>query len=214
MKGLLYKEGIMLKTTMRMQVFTLVIFAVMGFVLKNIAYLAMMLTILGSNLCLSSLNYDVADEWNSYAATFPIRRGSLVSVKFVLQYLLIAGSCLFALAVGIPFSRYARMDYSECVATIMACGLLALLAGSLNMLLCTKFGVEKARIISVLTFLIPFGLVMLLYYFSQEKGLSDRLSQVTETQVYLALAGAAAVIVALSLLCWWLACRIVRKQEL
>lgn len=212
MKGLLYKEGVMLKMTMRMQLFTLVIFAVMGFMLKNIAYLAMMLTILSSNLCLNSFNYDVADEWNIYAATFPVRRESLISIKYILQYLLVAGSVLFALALGIPFSRYAGIAYSECAATVAACGAFSLLAGSLNLLLCTIFGVEKARVISVLTYLVPFGLVMLLYYLSVERELVD-FSHVTEEQIYLALAAVAAAVVALSLFCWWLACRIFKKQE-
>ena len=207
MKGLLYKEGVMLKMTMRMQLFSLVIFAIMGFVLKNISYLAMMFTILSSSLCLNSLNYDAADEWNIYAATFPVRRESLISIKFILQYLLVAGSALFALVLGLPLSRYAGVDYVECAATVMACGVFSLLAGSLNLLLCTKFGVEKARVVLVLTYLVPFGLIMLLYYVSVEKELVD-LSHVTEEQIYLFLA-----VVALSLLCWRLACRIFKKQE-
>lgn len=213
MKGLLYKEAIMLKTTIRMQFLSLVIFMVLGFVLKNMAYMGMMLTVLCGNLCLSSLNYDMADFWNSYAATFPVRRERLISVKFVLQYLLIGGSVLLVLVLGIPFSQIMEMSYGECAAVAVACGAVSLLSGSLNLLLCTKFGVEKARVISVLTYLLPFGILMCLYYFSEKLGVIN-LKNVTDQQAYMALAGALAVIVALSLLFWRLSCRIFRKQDL
>ncbi len=213
MKGLLYKEAVMLKTTMRMQLLSLAIFVAMGFALKNIVYLGMMLTVLCGNFCLNSLNYDVADSWNRYASTFPIRREQLVSVKFVLEYLLIAGSVLFTLLFGIPFSLVVGVPYEECAATCVACGAVSLLAGSLNLLLCTKFGVEKARVIVTLTYLLPFGGIMLLYYCSEKLGIIN-LKNVTEGQVYLMVGGLVAVIAALSLLFWRMSCRVLRKQDL
>lgn len=83
---------------------------------------------------------------------------------------------------------------------------------SLNLLLCTKFGVRRAQIVSMLSYMAPFGCVGLLYYLS-ERGTID-LSHVTGKQVYLAIFGLGAAAVALSLLFWRLSCRIFQKQDL
>lgn len=212
MKGLWMKEVILLKTTIRMQGVILLIFAAMGIALKNLAYLAMMVMVMTGNVCVNSLTYDAMASWNSYAATFPLRRSSLISAKYVLLYVLVSGAAVMMLLVGIPFSQFAGITYGECAGTVAACWGMGLFSGSLNLLLCTKFGVKKAQTLAMLSFLAPFGCVMLLYYLTQ-KGIID-LGHVTERQLYLVIAGLAAATVACSLFFWRLSCRIFQKQDL
>ena len=172
----------------------------------------MMIVVLTGNLIVSSLNYDMANSWNRYAATFPVRRSRLVSVKFATLYLLMAAETVLMLLAGIPFSWYMQAPYVEYAAASLACIIVGLFAMSLNLLLCTKFGVRRAQIVSMLSYMAPFGCVGLLYYLS-ERGTID-LSHVTGKQVYLAIFGLGAAAVALSLLFWRLSCRIFQKQDL
>lgn len=213
MKGLLIKEAGLLKSNVRTQLFSLVLFAAMGFLLKNPAYTGMMVTLLITNLTYTSLSYDESCCWNRYVMTMPVRRKDLVSVKYVLLYLLAVGAVLFTLLLGIPMSRVTDMSFGECAATAAVCGEVALLVMSINVLLCIKLGVEKARILVTLTYLIPMAILFFLYYFAVMKPVID-ISRITEDSIWLLLALILAVVLAVSALCWLASCRIMEKKDL
>ena len=213
MKGLLIKELCLLKNSMKTQLFMILIFAVLGIFMKNVSYTGMMVTVMGTNMILGTLSYDESSSWNRYAMTLPVRREDLISVKYILMYLLTTVSVLFTALLGIPLSIIADLSLAECLATVAACGAVALFASSMNLMLCTKLGVEKARIIMVLTYMIPFAIVFLLYYLAVEKHMVD-VSGVTDRDIALILACAAACIVVLSVLCWRISIGIIRKQDL
>lgn len=213
MKGLLIKEFGLLKSTVKAQAFSMILFAAIGFLMKNVAYTGMMVTLLVTNMILMTLTHDEACSWNRYAMTLPVRREDLMTVKYILVYILTAVSIAFVVVLGIPLSMIAGLAFSECAATAVACGAVAMFATSLNVMLCAKFEVEKARIFTTLIYLISFGLVFALYFLAVEKKMID-LSHVTEEMVWMGLALAVAMILLLSVLFWRISCHIIKKQDL
>lgn len=212
MRGLLWKEFFQLKRTFRTQLFSLVLFTVLGIMVKNTVYLGMMVTVLLTNLALNSLAWDETCSWNRYAMTMPIHRSDLVNVKYLLIYILAGVSFLITSVLNIPVSILSGISMTEGIFTSAACAIVGILSISLNITLCFKFGVEKARMMTILSYLIPFLPLVLVLYLAEKNKLD--LSAVTTTQVGLGILIFLLIALAFSQLCRILSCRILTKKDL
>ena len=212
MKGLLIKELYQLKHSVKAQGFSLVLFVFLGVVMKSTVYVGMMVTVLITNMILLTLGNDEQCSWKRYAMTMPLRRRDLVTVKYLLLYLLTIGSVVFTTLVGIPINILSGISMLESFLTAVGCAMFALLSTSCNLMLCTKFGVEKARLMTVLSYLVPFGAVWTVFTL-MEKGVLD-LTGISNGVWALIAVSVAVVIVGLSLLMWHISCRIIEGQEL
>ena len=212
MKGLLIKEIYQLKNSIKTQGMSLVLFAFLGVMMKSTVYVGMMVTVLITNMILLTMGYDESCSWKRYAMTMPIRRRDLITVKYLLLYGLTVCSVLFTVIVGIPIHFLVDVSMLETFVTAVGCALVALCSMSVNIMLCTKFGVEKARLMTVLSYLLPFAAVWGIFALV-DKGILD-LNAISNTVWGWILAAAVAVIIALSILLWHLSCRIIERQDL
>ena len=212
MKGLLIKELFQLKNSLKTQGMSLVVFVFLGVMMKSTVYVGMMVTVLITNMILLTMGYDESCSWKRYAMTMPIRRRDLITVKYLLLYGLTVCSVLFTVIVGIPIYFIAQVSLIETFITAVGCALVALCSMSVNIMLCTKFGVEKARLMTVLSYLLPFGMVWGLFALV-DRSILD-LSSVSNATWSLLLLAAVAVIMAISVLLWRISCRIIEKQDL
>ena len=212
MKGLLLKEYYQLKHSIKSQGFSLVLFAVLGVVMKSTVYVGMMVTILITNTVLLTMGYDEHSSWKCYAMTMPLRRRDLITVKFILLYLLTIGSVLFTALIGIPINLISDIPMIEGVVTAIGCGIFAMMSMSINIALCTKFGVEKARLMTVVSYLIPLAIIFGSFYLV-DHGIVvlDSLSNGVQVAILL---GLAAVVVGVTLLMWKISCNIIEGQDL
>lgn len=213
MRGLLVKEITILKNNVKTQLFTVALFVAMGLALKNIAYVGMMLTITITNLLIITLSYDEACAWNCYAMTLPVRRESLVTVKYILLYVLSAFSMGITLLLGIPFSMITEISLEECVISTGVCVIMALFSSSLSLLLCFKFGMAKARIMTTVTYMVPFALVFGLYFLNVKMHWID-MNHVTDEMMYWVIGLGLALSLVLSLVFWRVSCHVIRGQDL
>ena len=172
MRGLLIKELYQLKQSMKAQGFSLVLFVVLGLLMKSTVYVGMMVTVLITNMILLTLGNDEQCSWKRYAMTMPLRRRDLVTVKYLLLYLLTIGSVIFTTLVGIPINILSGISMLESFLTAVGCAMFAMLSTSCNLMLCTKFGVEKARLMTVLSYMIPFAVVWTVFVLF-DKGIID-----------------------------------------
>lgn len=209
MKGLLLKEIYQLKHSIKSQGFTLVLFAGIGILMKSTVYVGMMVTVLTTNMILLTMGYDENASWKRYAMTMPLQRRDLITVKYLLLYGLTLFSMLFTILISLPINAYTKIPMVESTATAMACSLISLWSVSLNILLCTKFGVEKARFLTVLSYVVPFAIIWGLFLL-EEKGKFA----ITDASLWPLLAGGFVVSLAFSLLLWHLSCRVIEKQDL
>ena len=90
--------------------------------------------------------------------------------------------------------------------------MIALLSTSINIMLCTKFGVEKARFMTLFSYMVPFAILGFVY------GLMDGGHLQLENISNAVWAGISIVafvmIIVMSILCWHISCRIIEGQDL
>jgi len=88
----------------------------------------------------------------------------------------------------------------------------ALLSTSCNLMLCTKYGVEKARLMTLVSYLIPFAAVWGVFLLI-DKEIVDP-TGVSNAVWGLILTGLVVAIIGLSVLFWQISCRIIEGQDL
>lgn len=212
MKGLLIKEIYQLKNSLKTQGMSLVLFVFLGLMMKSTVYVGMMVTVLITNMILLTMGYDETSSWKRYAMTMPLRRRDLITVKYLLLYGLAICSVLFTTLVGVPIHLIAQVSLMETFVTAVCCALMALCSMSVNIMLCTRFGVEKARLMTVMSYLLPLAGLWILFTLV-DKGMVDVMAVSNGTWIGILLL-VAAVIIALSILLWRISCRIIEKQDL
>ena len=212
MRGLLIKELYQLKHSIKAQGFSLVLFVVLGLAMKSTVYVGMMVTVLITNMILLTVGYDEQTSWKRYAMTMPLRRRDLVTVKYLLLYLLTICSVVFTTLVGIPINILADISMLESFLTALGCAVFSLLSTSANIMLCTKYGVEKARLITVLTYLVPFAVIWIIFMLV-EKGIVN-FAGISNAVWAVILAAVAVGILGVSVLFWHISCRIIEGQDL
>lgn len=212
MKGLLLKELYQLKHSIKAQGFSLVLFVFLGLFMKSTVYVGMMVTVLITNMILLTIGYDEQCAWKRYALTMPLRRRDLITVKYLLLYILTIGSVVFTTLVGIPINILSDVSILESFLTAVGCAMFALLSTSCNLMLCTKYGVEKARLMTLVSYLIPFVAVWGIFSLI-DKGIVDP-TGISNAVWGLILTGVAVAILGLSVLFWQISCRIIEGQDL
>ena len=212
MKGLLIKELYQLKHGIKAQGFSLALFVFLGLMMKSTVYVGMMVTVLITNMILLTIGYDEQASWKRYAMTMPLRRRDLVTVKYLLLYGLTLGSVVFTTLVGIPISILADISMLESFLTAIGCAVFALLSTSANIMLCIKYGVEKSRLITVVTYLVPFIAIWIVFMLV-EKGVVN-FAGISNAVWAVILAAVAVGIFGVSVLFWHISCRIIEGQDL
>lgn len=165
MKGLLLKDIYSLQKYMKTIGVLLIMYGVIGANSNDPSFISGIIILLFTMLSMTTFSYDEAAHWNEFALTLPVSRKKLVLSKYYLCYILTltggAVSLVLSYVISILKNTYVLgnillMIYGICF--------IALLMMSILFPLLYKFGVEKARLMMILVFLIPFGGVMLLNY--------------------------------------------------
>ena len=84
MKGLLMKDLLNLKQTIRVWALLLALFIVIGFAQQSPVYISSMLTVMVLLLPVNALAYDENCKWDAYALTMPVTRRDLALSKYLL----------------------------------------------------------------------------------------------------------------------------------
>ena len=87
MKGLLMKDLLNLKQTIRVWALLLALFIVIGFAQQSPIYVGSMLTVMLLLLPVNALAYDENCKWDAYALTMPVMRRDLALSKYLLVLL-------------------------------------------------------------------------------------------------------------------------------
>jgi len=213
MKGLFLKELFTVKTSIKQMAFSIVLFLVLGFLLKNPAYCGMMVVILMTNITIMAISYDEAVQWTRFAATLPVRRQDLVTSKYLLLLMLFLVGMGISLADGfLMMCFYTETSLAEVVVSALACGLIALFAAGLNIYFSFRFGVEKARILASVIYILPVAALFLGLYMIKAQGFT--LPELTDGMVWTGVAGLVVLDMLLVTLSWRMSCRLMERKEL
>lgn len=208
MKGLLLKDLYGIKASGKAYLSSVLIFVVLSFALRNVAYMGAMITILMGSLPLNILTGDEACVWARYAVTMPVKRSQLVTVKYLLLCLIVPLAIAAIMAVGAVF----HTSLIESVIIALACGAISLFSMSFSLMCCFWLGTEKARILTVVSYMLPMFLVYGVYFLFQrgEIALADVTAEQLAAAAVLCLVAAAVF----AILFWRISCRIINKRDL
>lgn len=166
MKGLLIKDYIGMKETLRVSLLTIILFIAIGIVSNNPMYVIMMIMIMGMNQTMTSMSYDQVSNWNEYSLTMPIKRGELVLSKYIFTLLNTIGSTLLSLLI-VFLSIYKRSDMSivELLVSHYAIFAMVILISSTIIPIVFKKGIEQARMAILGVTLLPMAIIGLIVFF-------------------------------------------------
>ncbi len=168
MKGLIIKDVFNLKKSIGTTIFMILFYTIFSYNTGNMSMLIGMTTIIMTTMSITSMSYDDMAKWDSYALAMPITRRDIVLSKYILSLVLSASatiiSSIFALVI-----TYLREDtfgiekIQEILVIAYIVFVISVVYVSIVFPLIFRFGVENARILMLGSYLIPAGMVYLLY---------------------------------------------------
>ena len=210
MTGLILKDFLVLKKTLRYYVFLMAVYSFFAFTgtftYSIIAGFAVMLGAMGP---MSAFAYDEQARWDKFAGASPVGRKGVVTARYLFAAILLlagwAAASLVSLAV-VRFGKVAVAVWWEPLAVSALVCLAGVLLDSIILPVIFKFGSEKSRVISMIIFVATFGGMALLSWLSDQGGLD--LSGLDKTVAALPPALLMAVPIVAIFLLFWLSYRL------
>lgn len=160
MMGLILKDYYSLKNYLLKQLLVgLVVCLVVSVIIESAGFLPIMLMLMTVNASISAFAIDESAKWDGYALTLPLTRAQIVLAR----YLFAAGSLLLTGAVGAVLgilldSIVFHAGALEVLGATAGVFLVYLLMNVLSLPVYYKMGVEKARLITIILYLVPFAI--------------------------------------------------------
>lgn len=160
MKGLLYKDFILLRKQLTTYLVFLIVYG--GFCIAGVfplSILVALVAVLGLTVPLSSVATDDATRWDRYAVSTPISRRGIVAGKYLFAVLIIllSGAIVLALMLALIGTGLADGSMGEALLALPSCAFLTLLLNAVTLPFLVKYGAEKARAVSMVLFVSIFG---------------------------------------------------------
>lgn len=129
--------------------------------------------ILCSMMIITTFSFDDSSKWMKYAIVTPVTRKDIVSSKFVILLIFSAIGAVTGLIIGsiggIIIHKVNLSNILDVLLVTVVSFVIAEIFGSMSIPLLFKFGTEKARVLSLVAFIIPtaicFGVYELLTFF-------------------------------------------------
>ena len=155
MKAMIIKDMFCLRHQAKSVLLVLLVWLVISLTTASGLFFCALSIIYVIILPMATLSYDERAHWDSRALTMPVTRVQMVLSRYAVALLLGLGMLLLGAVVTLFTDGVGSLPL--CLAFFMA-GVFLL---SLGMPLMLKLGVEKARILVALCYLLPFGLMLL-----------------------------------------------------
>ena len=162
MNGLILKDLYNLKNSGKSLLIAIVVFSLFYFLQGiNMEVWNVFLIIIGSVLVVNTMSYDNTAKWDKYALTMPVTRRDVVLSKYMVSIIVIFIGVVLVTVLG--FAQGINKHNLDVIEIFTVNG--AALAGgfffiSIMLPVIYKFGVEKSRVLILLVFLAPAGVVI------------------------------------------------------
>lgn len=218
MTGLLRKDFLEIRTSLRIYLILAVIYTLFAFGTKEIIGMAAFVQFFFSTVTLNCFTYDEAVGWNRFCSATPMARRTTVTARYLFA-LMVALSAfgLGLLMLAISTAVHGSDGTWEQLAILAVCLAASVIMQSVSLPLCYRYGVERSRIALMIIMLLPFLLVWAVSNFDTQLG-QRLLGQFTilDPAVWIGgiLVGAALLSIMAFLFSWRVAVRIYQHQEL
>ena len=145
MKGLLYKDLIVMKRTYRVYLFLVLLFFGISIFNPSNTFWAVYATFLTCTVVSTLQNSDETSGWARTCDTVPITRSQLVTERFLLAFLLnLATIALYALTSGISALFGLGATLGTALVTLLSMFMIGILSMSVTLTLAFLFGPQKS----------------------------------------------------------------------
>lgn len=161
MKGILYKDLLVLKKQGLIIIGCLALYAVIALMGESSSGIfSFAVVFLGAMLPITAMGYDEQAKWEKYALSMPVSRNCMVLSKYLLSLIVFAAASVLNLVVMLAQNKgsLAAEDLLASLA-VLSFGVLYV---SVILPLLFRFGVEKGRLMILLVVFVPVGIIMLL----------------------------------------------------
>lgn len=155
MKAMIIKDMLCLRHQAKSVLLVLLVWLVISLTTASGLFFCALSIIYVIILPMETLSYDERAHWDSRALTMPVTRVQMVLSRYAVALLLGLGMLLLGAVVTLFTDGAGGLP--ACLAFFM----LGVFLLSLGMPIMLKLGVEKARILVALCYLLPFGLMLL-----------------------------------------------------
>lgn len=160
-------------------------------------------------LPINLLSYDESYRWESYAAAMPYTKSQLVSVKYILAFILnLSIFCLQMIATALKVFILKSSLEGEFALNIGMFLSFGILLPSFLLPIIFKFGVQKSRLIYIIFYIAVYSL----FLFVKEVDVASRLSRIT-LRIPVMVALICAAVFVLYALSWALSVKFYRRRE-
>ncbi len=170
MKSLIIKDLYNISHNSKSLIMMLLFFAVLFIPTQGISAYVVTSGLLCSIMIVTTFAFDETCNWTKYALITPVTRRDLVLGKFAVLSLFCCFGILNGVVIGgiggyiLSFFRDSvSLNPVEFLLSAVTGICISMLQGSTNVLLLYRFGTEKARIMSLLSFILPTGILAGLY---------------------------------------------------
>lgn len=217
MKGLIIKDFIILKKTMKMFLIISVLYFFIAISTDDPYFFTSMLTVLLAITTISLFSYDNMAKWDVYALTMPIDRRKIIEARYLTMLLLTLTGAAVSTVMTAVISLYSKNDLSaQNFINIGYASLAIILIMSIMIPFVIKMGVERARLIFVTVYIVPLILITLLKRMVEKQSLviPDWLGNAAEVVIKnINIVGPVTVLLAL-LVSYYISLSIYKKKDL
>lgn len=160
MKGLLIKDFINLKGFGRISLLVIAGYAIFAMATGSIAFISTLLLVFCAMLPMTSTALDETAKWNAYVQCVPVTRGQVVLAKYLMMLITGLLALLFSLLVSLLTSLRFPIDWGEVLASNLMSICMVMLINAISLPAIYRFGVEKARIVIMVAFMLCLMLFM------------------------------------------------------
>jgi len=186
MSGLIWKDLINLKRYAKTFGIFILVYGFLAFTQKDTGFITGVFTIFSAILTMSSYSFDEMSKWDAYALTMPITRKDIVRGKYLLMLLFVLFGSTFSAVFGtlINIAIGSENVFGGMEASFIGAAIVILFY-SIILPFITKQGIEKARIILFIVYIVPFvaGYFLKTALKAGSIEIPDQLLQISETAI-------------------------------
>ncbi len=146
MKGLILKDLYMTKKYFRNYLFILILFLGLSFSSSENLFVVFYPGLLATMIPVNLLAYDERSHWDIYCGALPVTRDMVVSAKYLMELMLLAGVYLITGAVqAVRLVMNQEFVWQNYLVLMSLLWMVYFLAGSIALPFMFKLGVEKGR---------------------------------------------------------------------
>lgn len=179
MKSLILKDLYNIGHNARAMLFMLIIFAAFFVPTSGIETYIITSAILCSMMIITTFSFDENSHWIKYAMVTPVTRRDVVAGKFAVLIIFSAIGAFGGIIIGLIakiitdiFAPKEAVNIGVLALVAVAALLIAAIFGSISIPLLFQYGAEKARTLSIISFLLPVAIFYFAYRILAAMGMS------------------------------------------